>query len=63
MVSVKTISGMRRVRIKKNDGEGEFKYDVFDRTFVNDTMYPHPEQQFKKWIKYGTQRFMNDTVL
>jgi hypothetical protein len=37
--------------MKKNDGGGEFKYDIFfniARTFVNVTVYPHPAQQFKK---------------
>jgi hypothetical protein len=29
MVPVETIPGMGGGRIKKNDGEGEFKYDIF----------------------------------
>jgi hypothetical protein len=30
MRPVETIPGMRGRRIKENDGEGEFKYDIYD---------------------------------
>jgi hypothetical protein len=39
-LSVETIPGMG-VGVIRNDGGGEFKYDIFDiRTFVNATKYP-----------------------
>jgi predicted neutral ceramidase superfamily lipid hydrolase len=40
MISIETIPG-----IKENVGGGEFKYDIFVRTSVNATMYPHSAQQ------------------
>jgi hypothetical protein len=47
--SVETIPGIGIRWIKKNDGGGEFKYDIFDifiiRTFVSATMYPYLAQQ------------------
>jgi hypothetical protein len=30
MIPVETIPGMGEGEIKENDGEGEFKYDIFD---------------------------------
>jgi hypothetical protein len=38
MRPVITIPGLDRGRIKENDGEGKFSYDI--RTFVNVTVYP-----------------------
>jgi hypothetical protein len=35
MIPVETIPGMG----------GRYKYDIFVKTFVNATMYPHPVQQ------------------
>jgi hypothetical protein len=39
IIPVKTIPGMGGGRIRENDGDGEFKYDIFDilKTFVNAT--------------------------
>jgi hypothetical protein len=35
MRPVESIPGMVRGRIKENDGEGQFNYDILLRTFVN----------------------------
>jgi hypothetical protein len=51
MRPAESILGMEGRGIKESDGGSEFKYDIFDAfvgTFVNITMYPHLEQQFKK---------------
>jgi hypothetical protein len=51
---LKLLQEWGRGRIKENDGGGKFNYDIFDifviyqRTFINATMYFHPAQQFKK---------------
>jgi hypothetical protein len=44
MIPVETIPGMGRGEIKQNGGGGEFKYDIFVRSFINATMFPHPAQ-------------------
>jgi hypothetical protein len=39
--------------MKKNDGEAEFKNDIFDiRTFVNATMYPTLHNNNNKLFKH-----------
>jgi hypothetical protein len=48
MIAVEIILGMGGARVKESCRGGEFKYDnilYIIRTFVNATMYPHPEQQ------------------
>jgi hypothetical protein len=40
MRPVETIPGIGRRRIKENDEQGEFNYDILLRNFVNVTMYP-----------------------
>jgi hypothetical protein len=42
---VETISGMCGWGDKAEWWKGDFKYDIFIRTFVNATMYPYPTQQ------------------
>jgi hypothetical protein len=37
---VETVPGIRGGRMEENSGGGKFKYNIFDRTFVNTTMYP-----------------------
>jgi hypothetical protein len=41
MRQVEDLSGTGR-GLKENDGQGEFNYGIYLRTFVNVTMYPLP---------------------
>jgi hypothetical protein len=44
MKPVKIIPEKGEGEIKENDGGGEFKYNIFGRTSVNATKYPHSAQ-------------------
>jgi hypothetical protein len=54
MRPAETIPGMRGGRIRENDEGGKFKYIIFYifivQTFVNIVMYPHHNDNFKKFI-------------
>jgi hypothetical protein len=46
--------------VKVYDGEGKFKYDIFDiTTFINATMYPqHKKKKGKKEEMVGNKRIL-----